>query len=113
MKRVIIPVLILVLFVLNACSASRSSAGVMPEKIAADYAASVTEGDWHRIADLMHPDALAAIRKLMELLPASRKSPDILFKVFGTESREEAAELTDKDLFARFMSYADNVSQLS
>ncbi len=70
--------------------------------MARQYMAAMQAGEWVTCARLMHSDALAAVRRL---IAAAKDAQDVaeVRKILGLTERERFADLSDTELFARFL----------
>jgi hypothetical protein len=84
-----------------------------PEDVALEYLAAVDSGDWDHIASLMHPEAKASIRGFMEIIPDAEESQKAFKMIWSVNNKEQAEALSDEEIFARFMRFADQAKGLS
>ncbi|MFO7526679.1 MAG: hypothetical protein R6W68_14600 [Ignavibacteriaceae bacterium] len=74
---------------------------------------SFNNGDWNRIASLIHPDASWGIRSLIEAFPENKESDKAIKMILNESTKEQAASLSDQELFARLMQFADQAKGLT
>lgn len=72
-----------------------------PESVATRYGAALRGGDWHAVARLMHPTAVAQFRSLFTPIVAADSSGQAAQALFGVASAAEVAKLPDAEMFAR------------
>lgn len=84
-----------------------------PEEVALEYMVAVDSGDWDNIASLMHPEAKASIRGFMEIIPDAEESQKVFNMIWNVNNKEQAEALSDEEIFARFMRFADQAKGLS
>ena len=101
-----VPALCLLLALLLAvapASAQRAYPASTPEELVLSMGEATRAGDWDGMAGLMHPSALAEVRDLFMPLLATPATAEVLPMLFGMETAEEVANLTDAQLFAALM----------
>ncbi len=76
-----------------------------PESVAKAYFAAMRSGDWAKCAGLMHPDALASIKRSFATVINADKSGGAAKAIFGLKSSAEFAQLTDAAVFERLMGF--------
>ena len=84
-------------------SAQRAYPASTPEELILSMGEATRAGDWDGMAGLMHPAALAEVRELFMPLLATPATAEVLPMLFGVETAEEVANLTDAQLFAALM----------
>ena len=97
-----LPLLALALLAAPA-AAQRTYPASTPEELILSMGEATRAGDWDGMAGLMHPSALAEVRELFMPLLASPATAEMLPMLFGMETAEEVANLTDAQLFAALM----------
>lgn len=86
----------------NAPSAAPSAAG-SPESFARRYIATLTAGDYAANAKLMHPAALASIRRFMTVLGQKDPSGATLKQLLEVPDTAAVRALTDEQVYERFL----------
>ena len=95
---------LLALLVLAApAAAQRAYPASTPEELALSMGEAMRAGDWDGMAGLMHPRALAELREMFMPLLSNPASAEMLPMLFGVETADDAANLTDAQLFAALM----------
>lgn len=84
-----------------------------PEDIALEYMAALDNGAWDQIALLMHPEATASIRGFVEIIPDDAESQKVFYMIWGVSNKKQAEALSDDEIFAGFMNFADKAKGLS
>jgi len=104
-----------ILLIISLCVSlfAQSAIEKTPEEITSDYMEAYNDGDWDQIATLMHPDATALIRGMIDIFPDNQESQKVLTMMFNVNSKEQADSLSDEEIFARFMRFADQVKGLT
>jgi hypothetical protein len=83
-----------------------------PEAVAQQYVEAMRASDWNKGALLMHPNALKTVRGMVEPIVATAKTEkekDQLKGLFGVSSQAELAQLSDAEVFAKFMGSVTNL----
>ena len=76
-----------------------------PESVAKAYFAAMRSGDWAKCASLMHPDALASMKRSFATVVSADKSDGAAKTIFGLKSGAEFAQLNDAAVFERLMTF--------
>lgn len=76
-----------------------------PESVAKAYFAAMQAGDWAKCASLMHPDALASMKRTFGAIINADKSGEAGKAIFGLKSNAEFAQLSDAAVFERLMNF--------
>jgi hypothetical protein len=76
-----------------------------PESAAKAYFASTREGNWAKCASLMHPEALASIKRMFATVIKGDKSGDAARTMFKLKSGAEYAQLGEAAVFERLMDF--------
>ncbi len=84
-------------------AAQRTYPASTPEELALSMGEAMRASDWDGMAGLMHPKALAELRGMFMPLLENPASAEMLPMLFGVETAEDAANLTDAQLFAALM----------
>ena len=78
-----------------------------PEAVGEGFFAAMQAGDWHRVSRLVHPEALARVRRTIAPLAAA-ESPDAASEVLPmlvASSASDLARLSDEELFERLLAH--------
>jgi hypothetical protein len=81
--------------------------GPGPEAVGERFFAAMQAADWHRVSRLVHPDALARVRRTVAPLAAA-ESPDAAGEVLPmllVSSASDLARLSDVELFERLLAH--------
>jgi len=92
---------ILVAFCLLIASPRALSAQESPEAFARRFADVAKRGDWQTYSQMMHPDALAALKKIFAEALSGATSGETVRKVFGVSNATEFEALPDALVFVR------------
>lgn len=95
-------------FALPAAAGAQGPApagGGTPEAFAKAYTQRFHAGDLDGAAAMMHPDALATMRRFLNAMVALDSSEASLSQVLGVRTAAEARGLSDAQSFARFMTF--------
>jgi hypothetical protein len=98
------------IFALVACftlatAASAQTAQETPESVAKAYFAAIQAGDWEKCASLMHPDALASMKRIFGAIIKGDKSGEAAKTVFGLKSSAEYDRLSEAEVFDRLWNF--------
>ena len=74
-----------------------------PEAFARAYVATLTAADYAATARLMHPDALGAMRRFVDVMTAGDENAEVREQLLGVRDARAAAALTDAEVYARFL----------
>lgn len=95
------PCAILVAFCLLMVSPRALAAQESPEAFARRFADVAKRGDWQAYSQMMHPDALAALKKIFAEALSGATSGETVRKVFGVSNATEFEALPDALVFVR------------
>ncbi|MGH9768168.1 MAG: hypothetical protein ACREAB_12090 [Blastocatellia bacterium] len=76
-----------------------------PESVAKAYFAAMKSGDWAKCASLMHPDALASMKRTFAAVVTADKTGEAAKGIFGLKSKAEYAQLSEEAVFERLMGF--------
>lgn len=76
-----------------------------PESVAKTYFAAMQAADWAKSASLLHPEALASLKRSFAAIVSADKSGGAAKTIFGLKSSAEFAQLSDAAVFERLMSF--------
>jgi hypothetical protein len=98
------------IFALVACFALATAASAQttqetPESVAKAYFAAIQAGDWEKCASLMHPDALASMKRIFGAIIRTDKSGEAAKAVFGLKSSAEYDRLSEAAVFERLWDF--------
>ena len=82
---------------------SSPAATQTPEAFARAYVATLTAADYAATARLMHPDALGAMRRFVDVMTAGDENAEVREQLLGVRDARAAAALTDAEVYARFL----------
>lgn len=77
-----------------------------PEAATVALVDRIRTSDYEGMADLMHPEALAELRELLQPVLEAEEMADLRTEVFGTPSVEEATALSGRDIYETIISFA-------
>jgi len=80
-----------------------------PESAAKAYFAAMQASDWAKLAGLMHPDALASIKRMFTTAIKADQTGDAAKTIFKLKSAEEYSQLSDAAVFERLMDFITSV----
>lgn len=80
-----------------------------PESTAKAYFAAMQASDWAKLASLMHPDALASIKRMFATAIKADQTGDAAKTIFKLKSAAEYSQLSDAAVFERLMDFIANV----
>ncbi|HEU4642497.1 MAG TPA: hypothetical protein VFS44_08590 [Gemmatimonadaceae bacterium] len=83
--------------------ARAAAAATTPEAFAQRYIATLTSGDYAANAKLMHPAALASIRRFVTVLGEKDPSGSALKQLLDVPDTSAVRTLTDEQLYERFL----------
>jgi hypothetical protein len=75
------------------------------EATAKAYFAAMQAGDWAKCASLMHPEALASMKRTFGSIIGVDKSGNLAKVVFGMKSNAEFEQLRDAEVYERLMNF--------
>jgi hypothetical protein len=81
-----------------------------PESVAKAYFAATREGNWAKLASLMHPDELASIKSMFAAVINADKTGDAAKTVFKLKSGAEYQQLSDAAVFERVLDFITSVA---
>ena len=81
-----------------------------PESVAKTYFAATQAADWAKCASLMHPEALASIKRTLDTVIKADKTGDAAKTIFKLKSGEEYPQLSDAAVFERLMDFITSVA---
>jgi hypothetical protein len=81
-----------------------------PESAAKAYFAAMREADWAKCASLMHPDALASMKRTFATVVDADKTGDAAKTIFKLKSAAEYSQLSDTAIFERLMDFITGVA---
>jgi len=84
-------------------ASSSPAATQTPEAFARAYVATLTAADYAATARLMHPDALGAMRRFVDVMTAGDENAEVREQLLGVRDARAAAALTDAEVYARFL----------
>jgi hypothetical protein len=98
------------IFTLVACFALATAASAQtvqetPQSVAKAYFAAIQAGDWEKCASLMHPDALASMKRIFGAIIRADKSGEAAKTVFGLKSSAEYDRLSETAVFERLWNF--------
>ncbi len=98
------------IFALVACfalapAASAQTAQETPQSVAKAYFAAIQAGDWEKCASLMHPEALASMKRVFGAIIRSDKTGEAAKTVFGLKSNAEYDRLSETEVFERLWNF--------
>lgn len=82
---------------------AQSASPTTPEAVAKRYVATLSAGDFAANAALMHPSALATIRRFIVGLSTHDSSGAVLRQMVGVSSTAALDSLSDAQVYARFL----------
>jgi hypothetical protein len=85
--------------------ASSAQTNETVESAANAYFAAMKSGDWAKCAALMHPEALASMKRSFALVVNADKSEDAARMIFGLKGNAEFAQLSGAEVFEKLMSF--------
>jgi hypothetical protein len=81
-----------------------------PESAAKTYFAAMQAADWAKCASLMHPEALASVKRTLATIINADKTGDAAKTIFKLKSSEEFSQLSDTAIFERLMDFITGVA---
>jgi hypothetical protein len=81
-----------------------------PESAAKAYFAAMQAVDWAKCASLMHPDALASMKRAFATVISADKTGDAAKTIFKLKSGAEYSQLSEAAVFERLMDFITNVA---
>ncbi len=93
----------LALFLLFLASPLVAEAPLSPEALAKVVAEATKKGDWAAFSQLMHPEALAELKRIFRPIVAAEGAGPMRAAFFGTEKVEQFDALEDAAVFERLM----------
>jgi hypothetical protein len=75
------------------------------ESVAKAYFAAMQAGDWAKCAGLMHPEALASMKRTFGSVIGVDKSGGAAKAIFGLKSNAEFGQLRDAEVYERLMNF--------
>jgi hypothetical protein len=88
-----------------ATAASAQTTQETPQSVAKAYFAAIQAGDWAKCASLMHPDALASMKRIFGAIIRTDKSGEAAKAVFGLKSSAEYDRLSETEVFERLWNF--------
>ncbi len=88
-----------------ATAASGQTTQETPESVAKAYFAAIQAGDWEKCASLMHPDALASMKRIFGAIIRADKSGEAAKMVFKLKSNAEYDQLSETAVFERLWNF--------
>jgi hypothetical protein len=76
-----------------------------PEAVAAAYMQAMRAGDWHAMANLMHPDALSELRGLLGPVLRHPETEQLRMAMFQTNDTLALDAIADDAFFASFTEF--------
>ena len=95
--------LVLCLFLLFSAAPAVAQDATSPEALARGAAEMMKKGDWAGFARMMHPEALAELKRIFRPLVAAEGAGPMRSAFFGTEKIEQFDALDDAAVFERLM----------
>ena len=77
----------------------------MPEVAAKAYFAALQAGDWNKCASLMHPEALASMKRIFGTVIEADKTGQAAKEIFGLKGKAEYAQMGGAAVFERLMTF--------
>lgn len=93
------------LIVLLAVSAFAQTTAESPEAAAKAYFAAMQTGNWDKCASLLHPDALASMKRTFAAIIKADDSGGAAKAIFGLKSNDEFDQLNGAAIFERLMNF--------
>src|SRR5215475_2531883 len=81
-----------------------------PESVAKAYFAAMQAVDWAKCASLMHPDALASMKRTFATVISADKTGDAAKTIFKLKSAAEYSQLSEAAVFERLMDFITSVA---
>ena len=81
-----------------------------PESVAKAYFAAMQAVDWAKCASLMHPDALASMKRTFATVISADKTGDAGKTIFKLKSAAEYSQLSEAAVFERLMDFITSVA---
>jgi len=91
------------------CAVFAQAAQDTPESAAKAYFAAMQASDWAKLASLMHPDALASIKRTFATAIKADQTGDAAKTIFKLKSAAEYSQLSDAAVFERLMDFIASV----
>lgn len=91
------------LFLLAAATPSAARGDETPEQFARKVADATKAADFKTFATLLHPEALADLKKLLREFTVEEPTREIAKMFFGVSTPEEMDKLSGAEVFERFM----------
>jgi hypothetical protein len=103
---------ILILAALSAATGGRFARAAQdtPESVAKAYFAAMQAVDWAKCASLMHPDALASMKRTFATVISADKTGDAAKTIFKLKSAAEYPQLSEAAVFERLMEFITSVA---
>lgn len=95
--------LVLCLFLLCSAAPSVAQDATSPEALARAAAEATKKGDWAAFSQLMHPEALAELKRIFRPIVAIEGAGPMRSAFFGIEKVEQFDALDDAAVFERLM----------
>ena len=109
LKSLALPALLALIAVGGAAPAAAQQAGT-PEQFALEYMAATRASDWRRVADMMHPDALAEFKEMFGTIAAIDTTGEVLSNLFGVADSAAYAATSPDSIYVSFMKTMVNLS---
>lgn len=88
-----------------AIAASAQTTQETPQSVAKAYFAAIQAGDWEKCASLLHPDALASMKRIFGAIIRADKSGEAAKLVFKLKSNAEYDQLSETEVFERLWDF--------
>lgn len=99
MRKILFVVLLLLTFALPVVAQDET-----PEAVAKAYLAASQTGDWAKAATLMHPEALASLKRTFAAIIKLDKKNEVAKELFNLKDSLEFEQLSPEAVFTRMIS---------
>lgn len=99
MRKIPFVCLLLLTFTLPAAAQEET-----PESVAKAYLAASQTGDWAKAATLMHPEALASLKRMFAAIIKMDKKNEVAKELFNLKDHSEFEQLSPEAVFTRMIS---------
>ncbi len=99
------PAFVFSLIVLFGMPVFPQAAPETPDAVAKAYFAAMQTGNWDKCASLLHPDALASMKRTFAAIIKADESGGAAKTIFGLKSNDEFEQLNGAAIFERLMNF--------